>query len=63
MDVYIYIYIYTYIQVKLATVVKGDPNTPLSIATTQRCWGGRYFTLDSYLLMLSVKEGGIKFYF
>ena len=24
-------------EVKLATVVKGDPNTPFSIATTPRC--------------------------
>ena len=29
-------------QVKLATVVKGDPKAPFSIATTPRCRGGRY---------------------
>ena len=28
--------------VKLATVVKGDPQAPFSIATTQRCRGGHY---------------------
>ena len=27
---------------KLATVVKSDPKAPFSIATTQRCKGGRY---------------------
>ena len=26
----------------LVTLVKGDPNTPLSIATTPRCRGGLY---------------------
>ncbi len=42
----------------------------LSIATTTRCRGGRYsfpgslhFTLDPYLIMLSVKQGGIKYHF
>ena len=28
--------------VKLATLVEGDPKAPFSIATTQRCRGGRY---------------------
>ena len=27
---------------KLATLVKGDPKAPFSIATTSRCKGGRY---------------------
>ena len=40
---YIYIYIYIYSKkVKLATIVKGDPKAPFSIATTPRCRGGRY---------------------
>ena len=30
----VYIYIYIYIKVKLATLVKGDPKVPFSIATT-----------------------------
>ena len=30
-------------KVKLATVVEGNPNVPLSIATTLRCKGGHYF--------------------
>ena len=65
--IYIYIYIYIY---KLATIVEGNPKAPFSIATAPRCTGGRYsfpgllyFTLDPYLTMLSVKQGGIKYYF
>ncbi len=56
--------------IKLATIVEGDPKAPFSIATTPRCRGGRYsfpglfnFTLDLYLIMLSVKQGGIKYHF
>ena len=59
--------------VKLATIVEGDPKAPFSIATTLRCWGGRsptpqsskvfHFTLDLYLIMLSVKQGEIKYHF
>ena len=77
MCVYIYIYIYIYICIhvciyilKLATIVEGNPKAPFSIATTLRCRGGRYsfpgllyFTLDPYLLMLSVKQGSIKYQF
>ena len=57
-------------KVKLATIVEGNPKAPVSIATTPRCRGGRYsfpgllyFTLDPYLIMLSVKQGGIKYHF
>ena len=57
-------------KVKLATIVEGNPKAPFSIATTPRCRGGRYsfpgllyFTLDPYLIMLSVKQGGIKYHF
>ena len=67
---YIYIYIYTWSKVELATVVKGDLKGPFSIATTPRCKGGRYsfpglfhFTLDLYLIMLSVKQGSIEYHF
>ena len=36
----------------------GDPKAPLSIATTL------HFTyFDLYLIMLSVKQGGIKYHF
>ena len=57
-------------KVKLATIVEGNPKAPFSIATTPRCRRGRYsfpgflyFTLDPYLLILSVKQGGIKYHF
>ena len=52
------------------TIVEGDPNAPFSMATTPRCREGRhsfprllYFTLDPFLIMLSVKQVGIKCYF
>ena len=55
---------------KLATIVEGNPKAPFSIATTPRCRGGRYsfpgllyFTHDPYLIMLSVKQEGIKYHF
>ena len=52
-------------KVKLATVVEGDRKAPFSIATAPRCRGGRYSFLwiDTYLIMLSVKQGGIKYHF
>ena len=58
-------------KVKLATVVEGDPKAPFSIATTARCREGSatpcpglfHFTIDPYLIMLNVKEGGIKYHF
>ena len=46
---------------KLATVVKGDPKDCFSIATLFP--GLFYFTLDLYLIMPSVKQGGIKYHF
>ena len=58
-------------KLKLATLVKGDPKAPFSIATTLRYRGERatsfpgllHFTVDPNLIMLSVKEGGIKCHF
>ena len=57
-------------KVQLATIVEGDLKAPFSIATTPRCRGRRYsfprllhFTLDPYLIMLRVKQGGIKYHF
>ena len=58
MFLYIYIYIYIYIsKVKLATIVEGvgEGATPFP--------GLLHFTLEPYLIMLSVKQGGIKFHF
>ena len=56
--------------VNLPNLVEGDPKAPFSIATTALCRGGRYsflwiapFTLDPYLKMLSVQQGGIKYRF
>ena len=61
---------YYQLVVKLATIVKGDLKALFSIATTPRCRGGHYyipelfqFTLDPYLIMLSFKQGGIKYHF
>ena len=59
-----------FIYIKLATVVEGDPKAPFSLATTPRYWEGQYifpglhnFTLDPYLKILTVKQGGIKYHF
>ena len=65
MDDYIYIYIY----IKLATLVEGDPKASFSIAITPRCREGCYsfpwiapLYFDPHLIMLSVKQGGIKYH-
>ena len=69
--IYIYVCIYIYIyKVKLAIIVKSDLKAPFSLATTERCRDGHYsldellhFTLDVYLIIQSVKQGGIKYQF
>ena len=55
---------------KLATLAEGDPKAPFSIATTRGVGEGTtpfpgllHFTLDPYLIMLSVKQGGIVYHF
>ena len=52
------------------TVVKGDQKTSFSIAITPRCMGRHYsfswippHYLDTYLILLSVKQEGIKYHF
>ena len=52
------------------TIVMSDPKAPFSIATTMRCRGGCYsfpwiasLILNLYLIMLSVKQGGINHHF
>ena len=50
----------------LVTLLEGDPKAPFSLATRPRCRGGHYFIpyiarLDTYLIMLSVKQGYIKY--
>ena len=54
----------------MATIVKGNQKAPFSIATKPRCRGGAtpfpgllHFTLDTYLILPSVKQGGIKNHF
>ena len=50
----------------LATLVEGDSKAPFLIATTLRCRGFPgllHFTRDTYLIMLSVTQGGIKYHF
>ena len=51
-------------------MVKGDLKGPFSITTTLMCregatplLGSLHFTLDTYLILLSVKQGSIKYYF
>ena len=53
----------------LATVIEGDVKALFSIAIIPRCMKDAtpssdllHFTLDSYLIMLSVKQGGIKYH-
>ena len=60
----------TDIKVKLATIVEGYLKAPFSIATKPRCWGEDNslpwiapLTLDMYLIVLSIKKGGIKYHF
>ena len=62
--------IYVYILVNLATVGEGDPKTPFSFATKPKFRAERnvfarllYLTFDTYLIMLSVNQDGIKYNF
>ena len=59
-----------YIKTIKSTLVEGDPKAPFSIATTLRCREGAtpfpvfiHFTLNPYLIMLTVKQGGVKYHF
>ena len=52
------------------TVVEGDHKAPFSITTTPMYIGGQYFflwmlyfTLDTYIILLSVKQGDVKYDF
>ena len=58
------------IKVMFTTFVGGDLKAPFPIATTPRCRRWCYslpellhFTFDTYLILLSVKQGGIKYHF
>ena len=54
----------------LDIIVEGHPKSPFSIATTPKCRKAGYsfpeiapLTLDPYLIILSVNQGGIEYYF
>ncbi len=51
----------TVIKVKLTTLYEGDPEAPFWIANP--FLGLLQFTLDPYLIMLSVKVGSNKYHF
>ena len=53
-------------KVKLVTVVEGNPKAPFSIGVGEGATpfpGLLPFILDPYLIMLSVKQGAIKYHF
>ena len=59
-----------YVLNNLAAIVEGDQKAPFSTATTRRWREGAtpfpgllHFTLDTYLILLSVKQDGIKYTF
>ena len=59
-----------YIRYKSKVKVEVDPKAPFSIATKPRCRGGSYYypwiaqlSPNHCLLMLNVKQDGIKYYF
>ena len=56
----------------MLTVVEGNPKAPFSLVTGLSCGGGHYYfpwivpfysRYIPYLIILSLKEGGIKYYF
>ena len=64
------VYIYIYIYICWLIIVETNPKALFSIAITPRCrWGSYSFTwiapltLDLHYIMLSVKQGGIKYHF
>ena len=70
----IYIYIYKERERererRIDIYIKGDQKAPFLIATTLRYREGAapftglpHFTLDTYPVLLSVKQGGIKYHF
>ena len=56
------------IEKNVGILVEGDPKAPFSIATTigegaSPFPGLLHFTLDPHLIVLSAKQGGIKYHF
>ena len=69
MATYTYLCIYIFLK-KLVIIVESDLKAPFSIATTPRCRKGAtpfpgllHFTLDPFLIMISVQQGGINYHF
>ena len=60
-----HVYIYIYKKVKLATRVEGNPKLlHQGVGESATPFPGLlHFSLDPYLIMLSVKQGGIKYHF
>ena len=49
---------------KLAPVVEGDQKAPFSIGEGATPFPGLlHFSLDTYFILLSIKQGGIKYHF
>ena len=65
----IYISVFEHIKVNLVTLNEGDSKAPFSVAITPIYRGAApfpgllHFTCDPYPIMLSVKQGGIKYHF
>ena len=58
------------VKVKLPTIVEGDQKAPFQLLLHQGVGEGTipfpellHFTLDTYLILLRVKQGGIKYHF
>ena len=50
--------------IKLVIIVKGDPKVPFSLEKSATPFPGLlHFTFDLFFIMLSVKQGGIKYHF
>ena len=69
-ELMVYIYIYIYIYISWPTVVEGDPKATFSIGISPRCMGRpdsfpliTSLPFDPYLILLSVKQGSIKYHF
>ena len=61
---FIFVCILIYRYIKLVTSVESDPKAPFSIGVGEGATpfpGLLHFTFDPYLIVLSVKQGGIKY--
>ena len=60
----------TYVLSTMVTVVERDPKAPFLITTTPRCKGEPHsfpwivpLTFNSCLMLVNIKQGGIKYHF